>query len=223
MIDRLSPGELKALVLSDNESTRTQFLKEFESDIDEFSIVMSGAFNRLQSMEARTPAEMRSLRTYQFLYAAFNSLFTAFHLFISGFLVPAGNLMRQYGEAVAMALLCSHRALDVYDRIERDYDKFPIQSALDLVNRGKNRALLSIDQEGWKQFREITKFYNDHSHSSMMTLELTQMVGTLGLSLGGEYDTGKIEIYRKEVSLRVSAAMRLREAIEAAERNLINS
>ncbi|MDB4951423.1 MAG: hypothetical protein JWM27_4072 [Gemmatimonadetes bacterium] len=209
MINALSPEEVQALLLSGNEPVREQFLASFGPGLHNFSMLMSRAFRQLQSIEERVPHEMRSAWTYQFLYVAFNNLFTAFHLLFSGLLVPAGNQMRQFAEALAMALLCSHRAIDVFVRLQRDMERFPTHDAIRLVNKARNRSLLGIDAEGWKQFDEITRFYDAFSHSSILAVASTHIFGTGGRQLGGEFDPAKFATYQREVSLCLSGAMRL--------------
>lgn len=220
MIDRLSLDEMRSLLLSGNEGVRAVFIEQFEHGLENFSIQMARAFDELQSMEGQVPHDMRAAWTYNFLYVAFNCLFTAFHLLFSGLLIPAGNQMRQFGEAIAMTLHCSHRKIDVFDRLQRDMEKFPTHDAINIVNRKRNRELLDINEAGCKDFEEITKFYNAFSHSSILAVASTHIFDTGGRQLGGEYDPAKFATYNKEVSLSISAAMRLRDAIRAAVKNL---
>jgi hypothetical protein len=223
MIEKLSAHEMKELILSDNKRVRDQFVRWFEPGIENFAILMTNAFHLLQTIEERVPHEMRSAWTYQFLYIAFNNLFTAFQLLTSGLQVPAGNLMRQYGESLAMALLFSHREINAYERFAQNPSHFPAKTAVDLVNNNRNRQLLGIHQEGWKSFREITKFYNDFSHPSQISIASTHMFENGGRQLGAEVDSEKFDYYEREVSLGISAAMRLIDAIHICDRHLNES
>jgi hypothetical protein len=223
MIDTLTPEEMRKLLLSGNEEARSQFVKQFEPGVHNFAILMSKAFSQLQTMEDRVPHEMRSAWTYQFLYAAFNCLFSAFHLLCSGLLIPAGNQMRQFGEAVALALLCSHRGINMFERVMKESDRFPAHDALRMVNKGRNRRLLGLDTDGWKSFDELTRFYDEFSHSSIVAVASTSHFATGGRQLGGDYDPAKFDYYNKEVSLSITAAMRLLDTINTTERHLNES
>jgi len=111
----LSVEEVRAILFSGNEEIRQNFLQHFGPEINDFASEMVRSYNRLQEMAPRIPFDKRSAWVDEYLFAAFNSLLTSFHLLISGFNIPAGNLMRHYGEATAMALLLSHRKINTYN------------------------------------------------------------------------------------------------------------
>ncbi len=155
MDDTLTNDEVRAIIFSENEEVRQQFVQHFQSEIDKFILSLTRAYRRLQEMQARVPYDKRSAWVDHFLFAAFNSLLTSFHLLISGFSVPAGNLMRHYGEAVAMAFLLSHRQINTFEVLEREPRRYPVHKALDLVKRTRNAKLLGIDGKGWEEFSKI--------------------------------------------------------------------
>jgi hypothetical protein len=120
MSEALDVKQVRAILLSDNEETRQRFLQHFGSEIRNFVSEVTRTYSRLQEMPARVPHDIRSGWVEQYLFVAFNSLVTSFHLFISGFHIPAGNLMRHYGEATAIALLLSHGQLNSFHALVRD-------------------------------------------------------------------------------------------------------
>ena len=220
---KLTESDIRGILFSHNEETRQHFVRHYESEIERFVSNLARAYNRLQDMEPRVLYEQRSAWVDQFLYVALNSLLTSFHLLISGFSIPAGNLMRHYGEAVAMALLLSHRAINTFDELRRDL-RFSVQKSLDMIKRRRNARLLGIDSQGWEQFSQITSFYDQYSHASVFVAATTQMLlSEDARQLGGEFDPGKLDGYRREMHLSVSASERLYEAIIAAEFHLRNS
>ncbi len=73
----------------------------------------------LKQFTKSVSADQRAAWVEMFLFAAFNSVLTSAHLLLSGFLIPSGNLMRQFGEACAIAMLASHRKINMLERLER--------------------------------------------------------------------------------------------------------
>jgi hypothetical protein len=215
--------EIRTVLFSGNQRVRDDFNGHFSPGIDNFIILMAKAYARIGEIEAKVPHDDRSAWTWRFLLGAFNNLLTSFHLLISGFLVPAGNLMRHYGEASAMALLCSHRRINTFDVMMKNPDNFPYHKALDLVERKQNTKCLEIDPEGWRTFKEITEFYSNLSHASMFSLGATHVFAEGGVQIGSEFDSAKLREYQKEIGLALSAAMRLYETVLAAEKHLMES
>lgn len=223
MGETLSAGDIRAILFSGNEDTRKKFLQHWGSEIDNFASEIARSYNRLEAMPARVPHDKRSAWVDEFLFAAFNSLLTAFHLLISGFNIPSGNLMRHYGEATAMALLLSHRQINTFELLERDL-RFPVQKALNIVKRNQNAQLLGVTKQGWEKFIEITSFYDEYSHPSVLAAASTRIFSLPGSrQIGGEFDLEKKDSYGKEIRLAISAAQRLYETIEVAEHHLVNS
>jgi len=219
----LSVEEVRVILLAGNEDTRQTFLQHFGSVIDDFVSEIVRSYNRLQDMPPRVPYDKRSAWVDEYLFAAFNSLLTSFHLLISGFNIPAGNLMRHHGEATAMALLLSHRQINTFDLLEKHL-RFPVHKALSIVKKKRNAQLLEVNEQGWEKFMEIISFYDQYSHPSVFAAASTHVFSSPGSrQVGGEFDLEKKDAYQKEIRLAISAATRLYETIEVAERHLVNS
>jgi len=223
MSDTLSSDDVRAILLSSNEETRKRFVDHFGAEIDTFASKAARSYNRLQEMPSRVAHDKRSAWVDEYLFAAFNSLLTSFQLLISGYNIPAGSLMRHYGEATAMALLLSHRQIDVFDLLEKQL-QFPVHKAVNMVKRKRNAQLLGVNQRGWEKFIEITSFYDEYSHPSVFAAASTHVFSSPGSrQIGGEFDLEKKAAYQKEIRLAISAAERLYETIEVVENHLVNS
>jgi hypothetical protein len=222
--EHVGSEEIRAIILSTNEDVRNQFLQYFSSEVDSFIANLPGVYDRMQAMAARVPYDRRSAWADEFLFTAFNSLLTSFHLLISGFNVPSGNLMRHYAEAVAMALLLSHRQIDTFSMIDKDPQKFSVHKAMALVMRNRTARLLGVDGAGWQKFKELTSFYDQYSYPSVFAVSSGHIFSSSGYrQMGSEFDTAKLDAYRKEISLRISAAQRLYETVEVVEKHLVFS
>jgi hypothetical protein len=207
--------EFRNVITGSYADVRADFQKHFEPGIENFVLLTYEAYKRIQTIEESAPNTERAAWTYQYLYAAMNFLVCGFHLQISGFLIPAGNQMRQFGESIAMALLCAHREVDTFARLMVEKEQYPVHRAIIAVKTRRNAKLLDLDTTGWDDFEKITKFYDDLSHPSIFAASSLQVFAVPGAkSLGGAFDEAKLEFYEKEMRYSHTAAMRLVETTE---------
>jgi len=205
--ERPSQGEIRSILLRDHSSARAKFVDHFPKEIDAISLALVDVFNRYRDLDVAVGQNIRIATVTAFVFTAANSLVTSVQLLLSGMLIPSGNLMRQYAEASSMALLCSSPALDAFDRFSKNPKTFPVHDSLILVARKHAQRALSVDGPKWKQFMELTKFYDQLSHSTVLALYSQFMFSSPGwLTVGGEFDPGKTKEYGIELTRRVSAA-----------------
>ncbi len=217
----LTRDDLKKTLFSSNDEVRARFNEHFPEGIANFLDEADRAYSRLREFTKAVKADKRAAWAEFFLFSAFNSVMTSCHFLISGFMAPSGQLMRHYGEATAMALLCSHHSIDVLQRIEQDPKKVSVDAAVGMVKKRRNAELLGINPEGWAVFQKITKWYDKLSHATVFSLQTQRMFDQPGIFiLGGEFDPGKLDEYKKELGLRISAMHLLAELVGAIEENV---
>lgn len=217
----LTLEDLRGVLLGDNADVRVQFLNHFGQLVNDFLSHAVRAYGRLRTFGRGVAADHRAAWSEAFLFSAFNSSLTSCHLLISGFPTPAGNLMRHYGESCAMALLCSHRAIDVLQRLDGDPAKFPVASAVQTVRKRRNAELLSVNTDAWSVFQSITRWYDTYSHATVFSLTTQAKLSDRGqIFVGGGFDEFKLDGYRRELTIRVSSMDRLHDMIAAVERNV---
>ena len=220
-MNKLSREELFEIVLSDNKATRDKFLSAFPNEVDAFIDGIVQVFDHLAELDNKMRKGERAAWVQMFLFSSFNSLLTSFHLLINGFLIPAGNLMRSWSESLAMAILCSDAQIDIFDKFKANPAHFSVQKAPDIVMRKNNARILNIDKQGWKKFLEIRDFFSKYSHATAFALSSMTMIQVAGqLFIGSEFDNGKINEYRKEMRLRISACERLVDTAKVVEMHL---
>ncbi len=221
-MEKISQQQMKEMLLSGNEETRQKFLESLGAEIDKFIRAVTLVFERFAELDDRLPKEERPAWVQMFLYSAFNSLLTSFHLLISGFTIPAGNLMRSWAEAIAMALLCSDERIKAVEALKTNPRKFPVHKALDMVKQKKNAQILDINKKGWDSFQRISAFFNDYSHSSVFSLANMAMLSQPGslVPLGSGFDVDKVGNYRKEINLRISACKVMIDTMKVVEMHL---
>jgi hypothetical protein len=217
----LSDEELRRGLFGTNAKVRDQFDAHFEQKLQLFLDNSQTVCTSFRTFASSVSKDRRAAWCEFFMYGAFDFAFTSCHLLITGMMIPAGQLMRLYGESCAMALLCSHHAIDVLDRLESNPRGFPIDDAVRLVHRKRNTELLDVDRDGWQTFKQITEWYDRYSHATVFALQTQLMVSSPEIHvLVSEFDEEKLEIYRKEITLRVSAMNRLCDLTAAVTRHV---
>ncbi len=217
----LSAEEIRAELLSDHNSVRERFLEHFGAEIEVLAVRLYEAYSRLGEFNRKVRTDHRAAWVQMFLYSALNNVLTAGQLLTVGMLQPAGNLMRAFGELVAMALLISLPETGVFERIEAD-DKYSVKNAVDTVSRRKNLERLGIDARDWRRFKRSTNWYAGYSHASLFALaSLRNFSQPSALTLGSDFDDAKIDAYRKLLSSYISAADQLPIIIAGAERKIL--
>jgi hypothetical protein len=212
---------ISEFVLYGDKETRNHFIQNFGTEIEQFIRSISQVYERITKLDSTVPQTMRSAWAWMFLYNAFNNLITSFHFLISGFVAPSGNLIRQYGESIAMALLCSHPLINVFDRFNSDPGKFPVNKALSTASKKQNARLLNLKRGGWEGFQEITKWYDYYSHASPVSIaHLHPFDKPDQMVLGCEFDSIKVDVYKDEIRRRISACGLLLETVEQVELHL---
>ncbi len=221
MVENINEETFKNWLFSDNNDTREIFLENFECEINEFIAIVSKCYRNLKEFAKELPSEERVAWVENFLFQSINSIFTSFHLLISGFFIPAGNLMRQFSEFMALSLLFSHPKTNEFERFKNKPESYPYHKALNKIKKKENIKLFDINPEAWDEFVKITSFYNKFSHPSIMTAASIQIFSKPGTRiLGGGYDSDKKEAYRKELKLRISACERLIDTIDCIKTTL---
>lgn len=207
-------SEIRELLFRGHGDVRDAFATAFPSEIDGCIAAIAETYSAYRAFERAAPKTQRTAQVQAFSYTALNSLISSLFLLISGMLIPAGHLMRQYAEATAMALLCSHPALITFARFEKEKTRYPVHDALIEVNKKRNRRVLDINAEGWKTFMEIASFYDQFSHASALVISAQMMLDRPGkLIMLGDYDADKSDVYHYEFPRRRSAAVALEQLI----------
>ena len=220
----VSRDEIRQILFADNDHVRNEFVEHFGPGINNFVILMDNAYRAIAGMETQFPNEFRSAWTYNFLFIAFNNLLTSFHLQISGMMTPSGNLMRQYGECVVLALLCSRSDLPDFDNLMRLKGKFPVHRVLNRLRSEKIRKIVGISDQDWNQFHKLIRFYDKLSHPTCIAAGATVVFESReGRVLGGAFDSAKLQFYEDELRQAHAAAMRLISTTELCVRNLSGS
>lgn len=198
-------------LMSDNQEVRSQFISHFNEEIEAFITAMASAYEAWQKYDKTVGTDRRRAYVAAFLFNALNNLLTSMKLFISGYSIPSGNLVRQTLEAIFTAILCSCKKLQVYQQIDRD--KFSTKDSGKLVL--KHSELLNIKKKSIKEAMKLYVFYHKFSHSTLLALAHNISFTNSGtIYVGPSFDAEKLFAYRKEVSGRLNIAKTISNVIE---------
>jgi hypothetical protein len=198
-------------LMSDNQEVRSQFISHFNEEIEAFITAMASAYEEWQKYDKTVGTDRRRAYVAAFLFNALNNLLASMKLFISGYSIPSGNLVRQTLEAIFTAILCSCKKLQVYQQIERD--KFSTKDSGKLLL--KHSELLNIEKKSIKAAMKLYVFYHKFSHSTLMALAHNISFTNSGtIYVGPSFDAEKLLAYRKEVSGRLNIAKTISNVIE---------
>jgi hypothetical protein len=219
----LSKEEIRSKFMTeltaDDPKIRASYLKHFGAEVEEFSDAMTSAFMNWRSLDVNSEKDNRHAYVSAIVYTAISLHIQSLKAFLSGLSVPAGNLMRQTLETIALALLCSGKDLGVLDRFMAQ--KYSTNYAIGNVIRKVER--LGLEKEGVEALREGQKFYHNYSHPTHLTMAAAVKFsdkGIAGLYVGAAFDERKLEVYRKEVAGRLSLARAFSGFIDGVKVNV---
>jgi len=194
---------LRKEVLEDDIEVRDKFVSHFKEDISFFIDALTNAYHKWEQYDSSIGRNKRKAYVSAFLFDAMNSLTLSMKLFVSGYVVPSGNLFRHTLESICLAILCSNESLPYYQKV--DEDRFSAKSAVNCLVR--NAKKLKINKEAVLVLKKSYEFYHKYSHSTLLSLTQNISLSKRGdLYIGPSFDEGKMMGYKKEVKTRVNLA-----------------
>lgn len=208
-----SLDEVRSFTFGHPEEVISELTSRFKKDAEGALRIWHVTYNELSANLAIWEITDRTRAMAVFLHSAAYSLQVALFLIARGLPTPFGNLMRQYGEATAMALLCADPDSGVLKRYLADKRHYPYHKALERVDEAKTSKRLAdtlgLDQKAWAIFKELNKFYDHHSHLSVVTMGFAQRLSDPPAAVvGPDFDPAKFKLYRDDFK-------RLRTACES--------
>lgn len=219
-METLSEAHDKILkeILSDDSEVRAEFLKNFKEDATKFSCAMARAVLAWHELDAKASEKKNLEWVSALVFTSLNLHIQSMKLLLSGHLVAAGNLSRQVVEALALALLCSGKELNVLERFLKD-EYSTSKAVRDLLRHWEKLSLL---KEGVTALEDAQKFYDKYSHPTKLTIAAVISFPEKNIYVGSSFDPGKLDAYGKEVSARVSLAEAFENFVEAVKANVNN-
>ncbi len=206
--------------------THNCFLQKFGIEVAEFSGYMTRALLNWRDLkneimkehEQGLPNSVNKAHVVLLAYSALTSHIMGLKVFLLGLLIPAGNIMRQVIELIALSILCSNKDESVLDRFLSE--KYSTQKAVqDVVKCAKK---VGLTKEGIDALKRSQRFYSKYSHPTMLTLadHFSFEKPEEGLNFGACFDEGKRDKYSKELMGRISLAKQFSAFIDGIRLNL---
>lgn len=203
------------VALSDGAEARASFLAKHHTKIKPILKDLASYYERFEQNLSRWPSSDRTIITGQFLHAAGNTLLTSTQLLVSCLPIPAGHLMRQHAESVAMALLCATPACGVLEAYLRSPSEYAVHKAVHKLTQAKVGAALEerlrLSKKAWVSLRDAASFLDNFSHMSVIAVGHQLRFGRKagGIILGSHYDPQKFSAYRQQIRHLRSASRNL--------------
>ncbi len=207
-----------AEVTSDDSDVRAEYLKLFEADVKTFSDAMAQAFMKWRTLDAEVKHDEKRAHVSALVFTAITLHIHSLKLFLSGHAVAAGNLFRQVVESIALALVCSGKALGILEQFIED--KYSTNDAVRDVLRHSEK--LALNEDGVKALKDAQDFYHKYSHPTRLTIATAVSFSEGGLYVGAAFDKGKVEAYAKEVDGRVGLAKVFPNFVDGVAANVAN-
>jgi len=201
-----------------------RFVSIFREDVERFSGGVSEACHALAryiDAEVQMEAARKGVSFSQayFLYAVHGAMLST-RLFLSGYLVPAGNEARQTVEALATAVLLPFPDTGLL----RDLQEGREVTHKSLERLVRNAQKLGIAKSSAVTLKKQAQWFDVYSHSSQGALAAS---GVLDLSdhwrLKGVFDANHMDKYTKEMTNRNSMTRLLRTTTVGVNRMLVSN
>ena len=108
-MEKITKNFIKRVVVCGNRIPRMQFRNYFSKEIDEFTEALFKAYKHYDKLKGTKYNREGLSKLY--IFTCMQNLISAFNIFICGYPIPAGNLMRHFHESVAWAILFSTKNL----------------------------------------------------------------------------------------------------------------
>lgn len=202
---------LKKELLKSDINIRKSFYKRFGKEMDSFLLHCSEASILFIEADKQLKFNKRQAQVFSFLHTALNDLFISLKLYISGYFIPSGNLVRHFIEAISLSLICY--SCDDKFLINIEQGKYKVNSApVDVV---KYFSALNLDESTHKHLLDIRNWYHNYSHSTLLCTATYFCFSKDGgiYFWGSEYEVEKEESYEKEIYTRLELSQTLHNLI----------
>ncbi len=228
LINLARPDEIIKELFNDNSEILNKFAGRFSEEILEFAELFSKAYKSFLELVLLTEDTENEQKEYvsRLTSLLLDNLMMSVKLFIFGYQIPSGNLMRQVLESVALAILCSlndkitisvkknkPKEIHFYTRFVNNGSE--AKSSLALKYLEDNSEKIGINKNAIDTLKEIRSIYHHFSHPGELSLSVMQSFEKPGkMYVCGSFDEGKIDQYKKDLLQRIEFCKRLPNIIE---------
>ncbi|MDH3647887.1 MAG: hypothetical protein OER80_14060 [Gammaproteobacteria bacterium] len=213
-------GHVRAVLTEDNSEVRDKFWALLQDELEEIVPLLAQSLDAAADFFEFADGNEYRGKVAWFIFSALQGYLISLRLLLDGLLLQSGNAQRQTLENIGMALVCSYPDLDILEHFEADQYS-PSSAIQDAI---RNADKLGANKEAIETIKQSSKFYDQFSHASKMTIALYSNFSEVqGLDIGGMYDPAKEQQYRKEGQARVRLARILPSFIAGVRKNASRS
>lgn len=233
IVNLASPPEVVKAIFHDNNEIVNEFSKKYPEEIIKFSELYSTAYKKyLELNRLTTNTENTQIaHVTAFTCLMLDNLLLSLKLFVLGYTIPSGNLMRQVVETVALTALCSLNEEITIRKNKKNinihfykhfYNKMPdAKSHLAMKYLEGNLKLMRINNDAFQVLRRSQNFYNNYSHPTELGLATIISFASRGKTyICGSFDEGKIGEYSKELHERINFCKIMPNIVEGLINNV---
>ncbi len=204
-------------VISDDAEVRGKYLDIFGPEVNLFSIAMAKAFINWRSLDDKIENNEKLAYVSALVFTAINLHIISMKLFLGGFQVASGNILRQVIETISLSLLCSNREIGILESFTKR--KYNSNNAIKDLKRNKKK--LNLTDDGLRSIETAQIFYHKFSHPTQLSVGTGVSFSNDDLMyIGSCFDEGKIDFYRKEMDGRIALAKIFDNFIDGVKANI---
>ncbi len=186
------------------DEVKEKFMMHFGGDLEQFIDSTAQAFLDWLKLDAASGQDQKKALVSGLVFSAISLHIISMRLFLTGYIVAAGNIQRQVLETIALALVCSCKSLNVIARFEEDTysSNNAVRDAL------RHAAKMNVNKDAMVILRDARDRYHMYSHPSKATLASEMRFSDEGRAVyvGSSFDEGKLDQYQKEMAGRTNLA-----------------
>ena len=192
------------------------FKCHFKAEIEEFIGETVNAYAEWEKWDSKINEDEQKAYISAFIFNAINTLTISTRLFIQGYIVPSGNLVRTSMESCAMAILCSNKNLPFFEQIKNG--SFKASKSVNIVESKADS--LGVTKDNFTEFKKGWSFYHNYSHATLLTISAhVSFSESPQVYLGSIFDKEKAGEYKKELVGRLHMAKNVANIIKGIENN----
>lgn len=228
-IDLAKPDEVLRELFDDDRWVKDEFSRHLSREIVELSEGMAAAFGAYPRLNqaANDGASEQAALVSGFVFGVIDDILVSTKILLAGKLMPAGNLMRQAVEGIAMAVLCSSHSLIVvkgkknsnvavrYWCRVKEGDPL-VESHKAVAQLALNQTSLGVSADSVERLKRARRHYSQFSHPGLLGIAARVSLGKEGqVYAGGHFDADKLDAYKVEVGERIGLCRILPNLIES--------
>lgn len=210
--DKLSKKEIKNIILNkDCKNIQKRFVQMFKKEINVFIELSFDLHLLLVNLDKKYGKDIKKGYSLAFMNNAFQNIICSMSVYILGYPVPSGNLMRQFIESISMTILVINPNSKYFRKFKEKGTKYDVSKSPFIVRDNAER--LHINESSWYTLLKRRQFFNLLSHPSAFALTYIINFADGGGTIGTDFDLVKIKNYKKDMDERINAIKWFKEFI----------